>query len=161
MGFDLASIFGKGVQETITSLGNIADKFITTKAEKEQFKLEAEKAITEANQKAQDQAQVEIDGYLKDIQSARNREIQVNSSESASWLSKNTLGLLAIGITVGFFGMLTYMCTNTIPKDNERILDIMLGSLGSAWIGVVSYYFGSSMGSAKSGEALRQIAKDK
>ncbi|MBX2842248.1 MAG: holin family protein [Flammeovirgaceae bacterium] len=35
-------IFSGGVAEVVDSLGNVADKFITTKAEKEEFKAEAQ-----------------------------------------------------------------------------------------------------------------------
>ncbi len=152
MGFDLASIFGKGVQEAVSSIGNIADKFITTKAEKEEFQAKVQETLQNAAQK-------ELDAYLADTQSARNREIQVNASESASWLSKNTLGILALFVTLGFFGLMGYMLKFDVPAANKDILNIMLGSLGSAWIGIISYYFGSSAGAQRNGEAIRQIAK--
>lgn len=158
MGFDLASIFGKGVEGAITSIGDIADKFITTKEEKEQFKLEAQKVAASIIEKESISAQAQLDAVLKDVQDARNREIQINTSDSASWLSKNTLGILALGVTLGFFGMLTWMLNYDVPAGNKDILNIMLGSLGSAWIGITSYFFGSSAGAQRNGEAIRKIA---
>lgn len=60
--------------------------------------------------------------------------------------------ILGIGITLGFFGLLFYMMKYEIPAPNRDVLNIMLGSLGSAWIGVTTYYFGSSAGSARKTE---------
>jgi uncharacterized membrane protein len=73
-----------------------------------------------------------------DRDSARNREIQVKD---------RTPKILAYLITAGFFGMLTGLMFNTIPNDNRDIINVMLGTLGTAWIGVTGYYFGSTKGS--------------
>jgi len=80
-----------------------------------------------------------------DRANARNREIQVKD-----WMPK-ALGLL---ITVGFFGMLYWMMRHEVPIGNKDMLNILLGALGSAWIGVCGYYFGSSAGSAAKTEIL-------
>jgi hypothetical protein len=80
-----------------------------------------------------------------DRANAREREIKTRD-----WTPK----ALAIAITVGFFGLLGFLMKYAPPTGNERILDIMLGSLGSAWIGVVTYYFGSSAGSARKTEIM-------
>lgn len=53
--------------------------------------------------------------------------------------------LLAILVTIGFFGILAALMTDKVTKSNE--LMIMLGSLGTAWTGIIAFYFGSSAGS--------------
>jgi hypothetical protein len=80
-----------------------------------------------------------------DRASARDREIK-----TGDWTPK-VLGLI---ITIGFFGLLTYLLRREPPAGSRDILNIMLGSLGSAWIGVVTYYFGSSAGSARKTELM-------
>ncbi|MDP1832256.1 MAG: hypothetical protein Q8K67_09370 [Geothrix sp.] len=80
-----------------------------------------------------------------DRANAREREIKTQD-----WTPK-TLG---IAITLGFFGLLYFLLRHEPPAGSRDILNIMLGSLGSAWIGVVSYYFGSSAGSARKTEIL-------
>lgn len=52
--------------------------------------------------------------------------------------------ILSIGITVGFFGLLSVMMSHVLPSGNDKIIDIMIGALGTAWVQVISYYFGSS-----------------
>ena len=52
---------------------------------------------------------------------------------------------LAMLVTVGFFGILIAMMTGKIDQAAE--VDIMLGSLGTAWTGIIAFYFGSSAGS--------------
>jgi hypothetical protein len=54
--------------------------------------------------------------------------------------------LLAGAVTVGFFAIMTLMFFNKLDDSNPAIL-MMLGSLGTAWTGIIAYYFGSSAGS--------------
>jgi hypothetical protein len=53
---------------------------------------------------------------------------------------------LAAIITVGFFGILGMMLFGKVDGSNPTIL-MMLGSLSTAWTGIIAYYFGSSAGS--------------
>jgi len=70
-----------------------------------------------------------------DREGARQRQIAIKDHVPA---------MLAFTITVGFFGLLAAMLKVAIPQDAKEIINIMVGSLGTAWISVVSYYFGSS-----------------
>ena len=80
---------------------------------------------------------------VDDRASARNMQVAIKS-----WIP----GALALGITIGFFGILLYMMTGNVTPSNELL--VMLGSLGTAWTGVVGYYFGSSSSSQHKDELL-------
>jgi hypothetical protein len=87
-----------------------------------------------------------------DRNSARQRE---------STVKDRLPSLLALVVSLGFFGMLSYMLHNEVPEKNSQVLNIMLGSLGTAWIQVMSYYFGSSSGSAAKTEIIGQTIKER
>jgi hypothetical protein len=80
-----------------------------------------------------------------DRDSARKREMEVKDYVP---------GALAIMLTVGFFGLLGWMMYKAPPEGSRDLLNIMLGSLGTAWAGMIAYYFGSSAGSARKDELL-------
>jgi len=56
-------------------------------------------------------------------------------------------GILAIILTIGFFGSLIAMMLVEIPEANKTIVNIMVGSLGTAWIGSMQYFNGTTLGS--------------
>lgn len=62
--------------------------------------------------------------------------------------------LLAVVITLGYFAALVFVLTQPVPKESERIIDMMLGTLTTVWIMAVSYFFGTTAGSAKKTELL-------
>ena len=75
--------------------------------------------------------------------------------ETKDWVPK----VLAIVITLGFFGILIWMLLNGMPKTGTEALLMMLGALGTAWTGVVNFYYGSSAGSKAKNDLL--AVKDK
>ena len=62
--------------------------------------------------------------------------------------------VLAVLITLGFFGVLIGMMTDVLKAGENQALLIMLGALGAAWGAVVNYFFGSSAGSQAKTELL-------
>jgi hypothetical protein len=87
----------------------------------------------------------------EDRSSARNREVATRD-----WTPRVLAGL----VTGGYFGVLFYMLKNGLPQHggSEAML-VMLGTLGTAWGGIMAYYFGSSAGSKAKDEAMRRNSK--
>lgn len=65
---------------------------------------------------------------------------------------------LAGAITLGFFGILSMLLFGQVDGNNPTIL-MMLGSLSTAWTGIIAYYFGSSAGSQAKTEMLSKPTK--
>jgi len=65
---------------------------------------------------------------------------------------------LAGAITLGFFGILSTLLFGQVDGNNPTIL-MMLGSLSTAWTGIIAYYFGSSAGSQAKTELLSKPTK--
>lgn len=82
-----------------------------------------------------------------DRDSARKREMEVKD-----WVP----GALAIGLTLGFFSLLGWLVAHEPPQGSRDILNIMLGSLGTGWITMLAYYFGSSSGAQNATKLLSQ-----
>jgi len=75
--------------------------------------------------------------------------------DTKDWTPK----VLAFFITFGFFGALVWILVFGIPKTGMEVILMMLGSLSTAWTGVIQFYFGSSAGSKEKNSLL--AAKDK
>lgn len=157
MGLGLGKIFSSGASDLIDSVGKVLDNVITTKAEKEQANLELQKVINEHEEKMATLTQAEIEAYLKDTQSARDANVRIQESDKASWLAKNVSYILSLIITLGFFGLLSYMLKYEVPSANKDVMNILLGSLGTAWITVVGFFFGSSIGSKEANASLKKV----
>lgn len=80
-----------------------------------------------------------------DRDSARNMQMHTND-----WIPR----AMAILVTFGFFGILTWLLTKGVPPTGSETLIYMLGALGTAWTGIVQFYFGSSAGSKAKTDAM-------
>lgn len=89
-------------------------------------------------------------------------ELEFNDTKSAREMQIATRSyipaVLAILVTVGFFGILIFMVTNETYKPTEALL-VMLGSLGTAWTMIIGFYFGSSHGSQNKDALLANVGQ--
>lgn len=67
--------------------------------------------------------------------------------------------ILALVTTIGFFGVLAFLLMREGEIPANQVLNTLVGSLATAWAMVVSYYFGSSMGSERKTEILAEKSK--
>jgi len=88
-------------------------------------------------------------------------KLEVEDRKSARDMQAATRSLmppiLAGSVTIGFFGIMGMMFNGQVDSSNPAIL-MMLGSLGTAWTGIISYYFGSSAGSQAKTDLLSKKA---
>jgi hypothetical protein len=84
-------------------------------------------------------------------------KLEVEDRKSAREMQATTRSMmppiLAGAVTVGFFGIMVMMFIGRVDSNNPAIL-MMLGSLGTAWTGIIAYYFGSSAGSQAKTEMI-------
>jgi len=95
-----------------------------------------------------------------DLNSARQREVSVSSSENAPLLNKIVTPVLALGIITLSFILFAVLIFVDVEANSKDILIYILGVLSAAVTQILSYYFGSSMGSKEKSEELSHL-KDK
>jgi hypothetical protein len=122
-------------------------------------------AKAEAQAKLMEMAQqgelAQLEAQVKEMQSARDREVQIATSANAPTLNKIVTPVLAlgtVGLTFILFGVIIFVDVDTESKD---ILIYVLGALTSAVTMVLGYYFGSSAGSKEKSAQLDEIMEKK
>ena len=134
---DALGMSGAKVEEVQQALANgnlTGDQIVALK----QAELDLKKHLADNGIKLEEVASADRD-------SARKREIEVKD-----WTPR----VLAYAVTVGFFGTLSALMTGNVVGTGHDVLLVMIGSLGTAWTGIISYYFGSSAGSAAKTDLL-------
>lgn len=86
-----------------------------------------------------------------DRNSARQREVAVRDSTPRN---------LAYLYTGGYFIMLVALFKFGVPNESRDLLNTLIGILSAAEVGIITYYFGSSAGSAKKSETMEHILKN-
>ena len=94
-------------------------------------------------------AEIELQKQANDL-GLNFEKLAVDDRKSAREMQATTRSIvppvLAAIVTFGFFGIMVMMLLGKVDSNNPAIL-MMLGSLGTAWTGIIAYYFGSSAGS--------------
>jgi hypothetical protein len=113
------------VQDTINEGKLSADQIVAVK----QAEIELQKSAQELGLNFEQLA-------VEDRKSARDMQTETKSIVPP---------LLSILVTFGFFGILGGLMSGKIMTSDALML--MLGSLGTAWTGIIAFYFGSSASS--------------
>jgi membrane-bound ClpP family serine protease len=94
------------------------------------------------------QAEIELQRQAQEL-GLNFEQLAVQDRASARDLQKETKSIippvLSILVTIGFFGILGGLMSGKIMTSDALML--MLGSLGTAWTGIIAFYFGSSASS--------------
>ena len=103
----------------------------------------------------------ELELRIKDTNPARDREVQIATSDKAPLLNKIVTPVLALSLLVMTFTLFGVVMFDATPVDASRkdVLIYILGVLSAISTQVVSYYFGSSVGSKEKSDQLREAMK--
>ena len=84
----IKNLIGGKAADIVDSVGNVVDKFVQTKEEKDAAKLELTKVMNEHLQAMEQEATKQLEQQVKEMDSARSREVQIATSEKAPLLNK-------------------------------------------------------------------------
>lgn len=125
--------------------GTTPEQLLSLKNADNDFRVKMEELGLQREQLSFGHAKEQLQIAAVDRDSARKREMTVGDKTTRN---------LAYAITVGFFGVLGSLMGFDIDASSKDVLLIMLGTLGTAWTGVIAYYFGSTAGSKQKTELL-------
>lgn len=84
---------------------------------------------------------------VQDVQGARTMQ-----TSTRSWVPP----VLTLVITLGFFGLVVGLMYANIPDANKAIFYSLTGSLGTAWLGCIHFWFGDTNSSNDKTQLLAQ-----
>jgi len=131
----LSKIFAGGAGDLIEKVGNVADKFITTSAEKEQLKQELIKIVNEHEEKMAAQ----ITEQMKSEDAAVTERWKADMG-SDSWLSKNTRPLVMLSLVAFTF---LIILNDSMAYFNFDVKEAYIELLQMLLMTTVVAYFGS------------------
>lgn len=137
----------------LLSIGEkVLDKVIPDPA----AKAEAQAKLMEMAQKGE---LAQLDYHAKEMDSARDREVQIATSEFAPMLNKVVTPILALGTVALTFLLYAVIIFVDVDEQSKDILIYVLGALTSAVTMVLGYYFGSSAGSKEKDQKIKDLMK--
>lgn len=103
----------------------------------------------------------ELELFMKDVDSAREREVQISTSEKAPLLNKIVTPVLALSLLLATFILFGIVMFDNEPIEPTRkdILIYILGVLSTISTQVIAYYFGSSQGSRDKSDQIKEMMK--
>lgn len=149
-------IFSGGAGEIVDKVAGAVDRFVQTKEEKDAVNLEIRKVVSEELKAMEAEHTKQLEVYQKEMDSARNREIQVATSEKAPLINKIVTPLLALGVILLTFILFYVLMFKQVGNEKDIIIYV-LGVLSAISTQIISYYFGSSQGSAQKQKQLDKL----
>ncbi len=133
---------------------SIGEKVLDKVLPDPEAKAKAQAALLEMSQKGQ---LAELEAHVKEMQSARDREIQIATSQHAPLLNKIVTPVLALGTVALTFVLFGIVLFADVKPESKDIIIYVLGALTSAVTMVLGYYFGSSQGSKEKSAQIDEL----
>jgi hypothetical protein len=155
----LTDLFSGGASTLVNSVGNVLDKVVTTKSEKMQLDNELQKSEQQFQVDMQKLGNEQQQMVYADIDSARKREADVQTSQNSTKLDKNVSPILALGATLITFVLfyLVIFQRNVFDPSIKDIVVYILGVLSALLTQIFSFYFGSSKGSSEKNSIIQTM----
>ena len=151
-------IFTGGAGELVDKVAGAVDRFVQTKEEKDELNLELRKVVSEELKAMEAEHTKQLEIYQKEMDSARNREIQIATAEKAPLINKIVTPIIAIGVILLTFILFYVLMFKEVGNEKDIVIYV-LGVLSAVCTQVISYYFGSSQGSAQKQKQLDKFIK--
>jgi hypothetical protein len=162
----IASIVSGLIQNNMHKVADaVMDKGVDYVEQKMGIKLKPEGELTESDVKSLQEAAMKHEEFMaeidaKDRDSARNREIEIATSDKAPYINKVVTPYLALGVVGLSFLLFSILIFVEVKPEAKDILIYILGVLSAAVTQILSYYFGSSQGSKdKDDKKLKEVFK--
>jgi hypothetical protein len=149
-------IFSGGAGEIVDKVAGAVDRFVQTKEEKDAVNLEIRKVVSEELKAMEQEHTKQLEVYQREMDSARNREIQIATAEKAPLINKIVTPLLALGVILLTFILFYVLMFKQVGNEKDIIIYV-LGVLSAISTQIVSYYFGSSQGSAQKQKQIDKL----
>jgi ABC-type siderophore export system fused ATPase/permease subunit len=151
-------IFSGGAGELVDKVAGAVDRFVQTKEEKAEAQLELQKVINSHLEVMEQEATKQLEIQQKEMESARNREIQIAVADKAPLINKIVTPILALSVVALTFILFYILMFKQVGNEKDIIIYV-LGVLSAVCTQVISYYFGSSQGSAQKQSQIDKLIK--
>jgi ABC-type siderophore export system fused ATPase/permease subunit len=151
-------IFSGGAGDLIDKVAGAVDRFVQTKEEKAAAQIELQKVINSHLEVMEQEATKQLEIQQKEMDSARNREIQIAVADKAPLLNKIVTPILALSVIALTFALFYILMFKQVGTEKDIIIYV-LGVLSAVCTQVISYYFGSSQGSAQKQSQIDKFLK--
>lgn len=158
------NLIGGGIKGAFDGIKNLIQTFKMSPEKAADFELEKQKLLaqieqiklTQAGQIPQIAAEIEK-AILADVQNSR--AMQVAALNQDDKFSKRFIYLFTIGYALLSFAFIFCVCFAHIPEENRDIVHMAFGAVvGSGFMMVLSFFFGSSKGARDHYEKLANNA---
>ena len=120
------------------------------------LRIELAQIAAEREMAANDAAQARLEAHMADVVNARDTMLGLTSAGSAiAWGAP----VVSVVVLLTFGGVVGLTLTQALPLNAEPVLNVVLGTLGAMATSVVSYWVGSSAGSARKDARLASLAE--
>lgn len=151
-------IFSSGAGELVDKVAGAVDRFVQTKEEKAEAQIELQKVINSHLEVMEQEATKQLEIQQKEMDSARNREIQIAVADKAPLINKIVTPILALSVVALTFILFYILMFKQVGNEKDIIIYV-LGVLSAVCTQVVSFYFGSSQSSENKQQQLEKLFK--